>query len=119
PGQPSALNTTVATACASVERFLGRYEHAHARLVRALRLVSEPASVERVELLIELTLNEFYRSRYEAMHDWAAPAVSAANEVGDAALICRGGGHARVRRRADRPGRDRSSPACPSRRARG
>jgi ATP/maltotriose-dependent transcriptional regulator MalT len=87
PGQPSALNTIVATACASVERFLGRYEHAHARLVRALRLLPEPASVGRTELLIELTLNEFYRSRYEAMHDWAAPAVSAAKEVGDAALI--------------------------------
>jgi hypothetical protein len=87
PGQPSALNTTVATACASVERFLRRYEHAHARMVRALRLLPEPASVERVELLIELTLNEFYRSRYEAMRDWAAPAVSAAKEVGDAALI--------------------------------
>jgi ATP/maltotriose-dependent transcriptional regulator MalT len=87
PGQPSALNTTVATACASVERFLGRYEHAHARLVRALRLLPEPASVERAELLIELTLNEFYRSRYEAMCDWAAPGVSVATEVGDGALI--------------------------------
>jgi ATP/maltotriose-dependent transcriptional regulator MalT len=87
PGQPSALTTTVATACASVERFLGRYEHAHARLVRALGLLPEPASVERAELLIELTLNEFYRSRYEAMRDWAAPAVSAAKETGDAALI--------------------------------
>ena len=87
PGQPSALDTTVATACASVERFLGRYEHAHARLVRALRLLPAPASVKRVELLIELTLNEFYRSRYEAMRDWAAPAVSAAKKAGDAALI--------------------------------
>jgi DNA-binding NarL/FixJ family response regulator/tetratricopeptide (TPR) repeat protein len=87
PGQPSALTTTVATACASVERFLGRYHHAHARLVRALRLLPEPASVERVELLIELTLNEFYRSRYQAMRDWAAPAASAAKETGDAALI--------------------------------
>jgi len=87
PGQPSPLNTTVATACASVERFLGRYEHAHARLVRALRLLPERASVGRTELLIELTLNEFYRSRYQAMHDWAAPAVSAAKETGDAALI--------------------------------
>jgi ATP/maltotriose-dependent transcriptional regulator MalT len=86
-GQPSALNTTVATACASVERFLGRYEHAHVRLVKALRLLPEPASVERAELLIELTLNEFYRSRYEAMHEWAALAVSAAKETGDAALI--------------------------------
>ena len=38
-------------------------------------------------MLIELTLNEFYRSRYEAMRDWAAPAVGAAKETGDAALI--------------------------------
>jgi ATP/maltotriose-dependent transcriptional regulator MalT len=86
-GQPGALTTAAATACASVERFLGRYEHAHARLVRALRLLPEPASVERAELLIELTLNEFYRSRYEAMRDWAAPAVAAAKEAGDPALI--------------------------------
>jgi ATP/maltotriose-dependent transcriptional regulator MalT len=87
PEQPRASYTTVATACASIERFLGRYEHAHTRLVRVLRVLPEPASVERVELLIELTLNEFYRSRYEAMRDWAAAALSAAKEVGDAALI--------------------------------
>ena len=70
-----------------MERFLGRYEQAHARLVRALRGLPEPASVESVELLIELTLNEFYRSRYEAMHDWAERAVSAAKTLGDAALM--------------------------------
>lgn len=87
PGEPCALWTTVTTACASVERFLGRYEHAHTRLVGALRVLPEPASVERVELLIELTLNEFYRSRYEAMRDWAAAAVNAARDVGDATLI--------------------------------
>jgi tetratricopeptide (TPR) repeat protein len=86
PGQPSALRTTVTTACARVERLLGRYEHAHTRLVGALRGLPQPASVEYVELLIELTLNEFYRSRYEAMRDWAARAVSAAEEVGDAGL---------------------------------
>jgi ATP/maltotriose-dependent transcriptional regulator MalT len=87
PGQPTALTMTVATACASVERFLGRYEHAHTRLVSMLRLLPKPASAERAELLIELTLNEFYRSRYEAMRDWAAPAVSAAQELGDAGLM--------------------------------
>jgi tetratricopeptide (TPR) repeat protein len=70
-----------------VERQLGRYEQAHARLVRALRSLPEPASVESVELLIELTLNEFYRSKYEAMHDWAGRAVSAAKVVGDPALL--------------------------------
>jgi DNA-binding CsgD family transcriptional regulator/tetratricopeptide (TPR) repeat protein len=87
PGQSSALCTTVATACAGVERFLGRYEQAHARLVRALRALPEPASVESVGLLIEVTLNEFYRSRFEAMHDWAEGAVSAAKVLGDAALM--------------------------------
>jgi ATP/maltotriose-dependent transcriptional regulator MalT len=87
PKESSALCTTVATACAGVERFLGRYEDAHSRLERALRGLPKSASVESVGLLIELTLNEFYRSRYEAMHDWAGRAVSAAKELGDAALL--------------------------------
>ena len=86
PQQSSALCTTVATACAGVERQLGRYEQAHARLLTALRDLPEPASIESVELLIELTLNEFYRSSYEEMHEWASRAVSAAEVVGDAAL---------------------------------
>jgi ATP/maltotriose-dependent transcriptional regulator MalT len=85
--QSSALCTTVATTCAAVERQLGRYEEAHARLLSALRNLPEPTSVEAVELLIELTLNEFYRSRYESMHDWAGRAVSAARALGDPALL--------------------------------
>ena len=85
--QPIALRTTVATSCAAVERLLGRYEQANARLVSALNGLPEPASFESVELLIELTLNEFYRSSYDAMHDWAARAVNAATLVGDATLM--------------------------------
>jgi ATP/maltotriose-dependent transcriptional regulator MalT len=87
PEQSSGLCTTVATACAGVERFLGQYEQAHARLVSALRGLPEPASSESVGLLIELTLNEFYRSRYEAMHDWAGRAMGAAKLLGDGALM--------------------------------
>ncbi|HEU6446100.1 MAG TPA: LuxR C-terminal-related transcriptional regulator, partial [Gaiellaceae bacterium] len=87
PERSSGLCTTVATACAGVERFLGRYEPAHVRLVRALHGLPEPASVESVGLLIELTLNEFYRSRYEAMHHWAGRAVDDAKVLGDAALM--------------------------------
>jgi ATP/maltotriose-dependent transcriptional regulator MalT len=86
PEHSSALAATAATACAGVERLLGRYEQAHTRLVRALRSLPESASVDSVGLLIELTVNEFYRSRYEAMHDWAGRAVSAARGPGDAAL---------------------------------
>ena len=87
PEESSTLFTTVATACAGVERFLGRYEQAHVRLELALRRLPEPISAESVELLIELTVNEFYRSRFESMHEWAGRAVDAANAVGDAGLM--------------------------------
>jgi DNA-binding NarL/FixJ family response regulator len=87
PEQSGFARTAVATACAEVERLLGRYELAHARLVQALGELPEPASVESVGLLIELTLNEFYRARYDAMHLWAERATSAAKAIGDPALI--------------------------------
>ena len=87
PEQSIALRTAVVTACAGVERQLGRYDQAHTRLVGALRGGSEAASVESVELLVELTLNEFYRSRYEAMHDWAGRAVRGAMASGDPTLL--------------------------------
>ena len=118
PEQSSALCTTVATACAGVERSLGRYEQAHARLVRALRGLPEPASVESVELLIELTLNEFYRSRYEAMHDWAGRAVSDGEGAGRCSPDGGGARHARARGRHDRTDRNSSIPPCRSRSAR-
>ena len=85
--QPIDLATTVATACAAVERFLGRYEEAHTRLVRALRVLPEQAPVESTELLIELTLNEFYRASYDAMHEWAVRAATAARAAGDRSLL--------------------------------
>ena len=87
PVESAALSTTVATACARLERFQGRYEQAHARLVGALHGLPERASVESARLLIELTLNEFYRSRYVAMHDWARRAVEAAESLGDGPLL--------------------------------
>jgi DNA-binding CsgD family transcriptional regulator/tetratricopeptide (TPR) repeat protein len=86
PKHSAALHTTLATACAGVERQLGRYEQAHARLVGVLGVPASPPSVESVELLIELTLNEFYRSDYEAMHHWAGRAAGDAKLLGDPAL---------------------------------
>ena len=86
PDRSATLRTTLTTACARVERYLGRYEQANTRLVGALGLLPESPSVESVELRIELTLNEFYRSRYGAMREWAAGALSAAGVLGDAVL---------------------------------
>ena len=87
PEPSSMLHPTLAATCAKMERFLGRYEQANARLVRALEGLRGASSPESVGLLIELTLNEFYRSRYEAMHDWAERAVSAARGTGDPSLV--------------------------------
>ena len=87
PAHSIVLRTAVVTACAGVERQLGRYEQAHERLVTALRDRPEAASVESVELLIELTLNDFYRSRYDAMHEWAERAMVGARTLGDPTLL--------------------------------
>ena len=74
PGAP-ALRATVAAACAAVERGLGRYEQAHTRLIGTLRSIPGSASVASVGLQIELTVNEFYRSRFDAMQVWAERAI--------------------------------------------
>ena len=87
PAHSSSLHTTAVTACAGVERQLGRYEQAHERLTRALRELPDKASVESVELLIELTLNDFYRSRYDVMYESAERAVHDAKDLGDPVLI--------------------------------
>ncbi len=85
PDESIALRTVLTTACARTEHRLGQYEPAHARLVTALAGLP-PVSADSVALLIELALNDFYRSKYESMHDWAERAVCAAEVLGDAPL---------------------------------
>jgi DNA-binding CsgD family transcriptional regulator len=86
PDESIAQRITLTTACTRVEHRLGQYEHAHARLMTVLASLPEPASAEAVNLMIELAVNEFYRSHYQLMHEWAARAVSAAQVLGDPAL---------------------------------
>jgi ATP/maltotriose-dependent transcriptional regulator MalT len=86
PDGSIALRTMLTTACARAEHRLGQYEQAHGRLVRELSGLPEPVSAEAVDLLIELALNEFYRSKYHSMHDWARRAVSAADVLEDPPL---------------------------------
>jgi ATP/maltotriose-dependent transcriptional regulator MalT len=86
PDGSIALRATLTTACARVEHELGQYEQAHGRLVHELGGLPQPVSAEAVELLIELALNEFYRSKYHSMSEWAQRAVSAAQVLGDPPL---------------------------------
>jgi DNA-binding NarL/FixJ family response regulator len=83
PQESIELGARLATACARLEHRLGQYEQAHARLVKALGGLSEPSSAQAVDLMIELALNEFYRSHYTAVKAWAERAVSGAQLLGD------------------------------------
>jgi ATP/maltotriose-dependent transcriptional regulator MalT len=87
PDHSHATFARLTRACAGVEHRLGHYEQAHARLVNALGGFADPTSAESVVLLIELALNDFYRSKYQSMHDWARRAVSAAEGLEDAPLM--------------------------------
>ena len=58
-----------------------------------MRVSSEPSAAcqsrsqpEAVDLMIELALNEFYRSHYQSVHTWAERAVSGAQVLGDPPL---------------------------------
>ncbi len=123
PDESIALRTRLTTGCARVEHRLGQYEQAHARLVSELGGLPDPVSPEAVELLIELALNEFYRSKYGALHDWAERAVSAAEALGDlplkAAALAMPVLEQANERRPDVPRPPPSSTASPTRNSRG
>ncbi len=87
PADSVSLRTGLTTACARAEHRLGQYEQAHARLTAALDAIPEPVSAEGVDLMIELAVNGFYRSKYQSMHDWAERAVSGAQALADAPLM--------------------------------
>jgi DNA-binding NarL/FixJ family response regulator/tetratricopeptide (TPR) repeat protein len=86
PDESIALRTRLTTACARAEHRLGHYEQAHARLESELGGLPDPVSSEAVDVMIELALNEFYRSKYQSMEEWAERAVSAAEALGDRPL---------------------------------
>jgi ATP/maltotriose-dependent transcriptional regulator MalT len=86
PEDSLALRARLVRACAGVEHLLGQQEQAHARLANALQALPESASAEAVALMIELALNGFYATNYEAMLDWAHPAVTAARQIDDPPL---------------------------------
>jgi DNA-binding NarL/FixJ family response regulator/tetratricopeptide (TPR) repeat protein len=86
PDDSLALRTRLTRACAGVESLLGRHEQARARLANALESLPDPGSPEAVALMIDLAINGFWRSRFEAMQESAERAVSVARPLGDAPL---------------------------------
>jgi len=86
PDATHATRARLQRACAGVERLLGQHEHAHTRLETALESVPDVQAPEAVALMIELSVNGFWRSRYAEMLEPAERAVGAATALGDAPL---------------------------------
>jgi ATP/maltotriose-dependent transcriptional regulator MalT len=86
PTESIVLRANLTAACARVEHLLGHYEQAHARLVSALDSLPERVSAEAVGLMIELALNEIYRTKYPAAREWALRAVGTARPLADRVL---------------------------------
>jgi ATP/maltotriose-dependent transcriptional regulator MalT len=86
PADSHALHARLARACAGVESLLGRQEEAGARLASALERLADQHSREAVTLMLQLTVNALWRTRYEAMHDWAERALKAARQLGNTPL---------------------------------
>jgi DNA-binding CsgD family transcriptional regulator/tetratricopeptide (TPR) repeat protein len=86
PQESVALRARLTRACASVELLLGRQEQAYARLTSGVEALPDAISPEGVALMIELALNAFYRTKYDAMQEWAERAASAAKLLRDRPL---------------------------------
>lgn len=86
PVDAYALRARLARACAGAETLLGRHEEAGIRLADALETLPDQDSPEAVSLMTELARNEFWRTRFDAMHETAARAVGAARRLGDPGL---------------------------------
>jgi DNA-binding CsgD family transcriptional regulator len=87
PDASVALRVGLTTACAGVEHLLGLHDEAHDRLMIALRGLEDPASPEAVALMIELSVDGFYRMEYEPMYEWGRRAVNAARQLHNRPLL--------------------------------
>ena len=97
---PVALRVQLVTACAGVERLLGRHDEAHARLLTCLGQLPEQTAADAISLMLELAIDALFRSDFASMLEWADRAQVAARRAGRSpADRGDGGDHdARVRR---------------------
>ena len=83
PKHEAALRTKLTASCAGLEHLLGRHDHARTRLLDALDELPEGDSPESVSFMIELAVDRYYASCYDAMEDWARRALVAAKHLDD------------------------------------
>jgi DNA-binding CsgD family transcriptional regulator len=87
PPKAAALRVRLTVTCARLEHLVGRHRDARARLERALEELPDPASPEAVGLMIELAVDEIYRTVPEEGREWGVRAIEAARSIGDPVLV--------------------------------
>ena len=87
PSDAPALRVQLATACAAVERLLGRHDDARTRLLACFEELAEPDGADAVALMIEVAIDALFRSEADAVCEWAGRALAAARALGDAPLV--------------------------------
>ena len=86
PDAPS-LRVQLATACAGVERLLGRHADARARLLGCFEELADPDGADAVALMIELAIDALFASQAGGVREWAGRALAAARALDDRPLI--------------------------------
>jgi DNA-binding CsgD family transcriptional regulator len=86
PPSDAAVRVSLIGACAGLEQLLGHHEDARRRLTTTLNDLGSAASPEKVMLLVQLAVGDFFRMDYEAMHDWGSGALAASRELSDPGL---------------------------------
>ena len=87
PSDAPALRVRLATACAAVERLLGRHDDARTRLLACFEELAEPDGADAVALMIEVAIDALFRSEADAVCEWSGRALAAARALGDAPLV--------------------------------
>ena len=86
PVEQSAMRTTLTASCAALEHVLGWHERAGARLRDALDDLPEGDSTASTAFMVELAIDSYYATRYDAMEEWARRALGAAARLDEAPL---------------------------------
>jgi ATP/maltotriose-dependent transcriptional regulator MalT len=82
---PNRLSSIAALAF--IENLLGRHGEAHDRLMAALEEVPDRTSEEGVAVMIEISIDAFFRTDYATMRQFAHDAREAARGLGDRVLM--------------------------------
>ena len=87
PSDAPALRVQLTTACAAVERLLGRHDDARTRLLACFEELADPDGSDAVALMIEVAIDALFRSEADAVCEWAGRALAAARALSDAPLV--------------------------------